>query len=154
MTYRVTRRGRILPLGTTILMGAALHVGSVSAQPNATPTGLGACGDNNSGISVPPGFCATVFADNLGHVRQLVAAPDGVVYANTWSGIYYQNDIPHAGGFLVALKDTKGDGHADVNIRFGETAATGGHGGTGIALYKDSLFAESNDRIVRYALAS
>jgi glucose/arabinose dehydrogenase/cytochrome c553 len=143
-----------LPLGTTILMGAALHVGSVSAQPNAIPTGLGACGDNNSGISVPPGFCATVFADNLGHVRQLVAAPDGVVYANTWSGIYYQNDIPHAGGFLVALKDTKGDGHADVNIRFGETAATGGHGGTGIALYKDSLFAESNDRIVRYALAS
>jgi hypothetical protein len=36
--------------------------------------------------------------------------------------------------------------------RFGETFADGGHGGTGIALYKGSLYAEINDRIVRYPL--
>src|SRR5438067_1694308 len=36
--------------------------------------------------------------------------------------------------------------------RFSETVQSGGKGGTGIGTYKGSLFAESNDRIVRYAL--
>jgi hypothetical protein len=71
----------------------------VSAQTNS-------CGDNG-GITLPPGFCATIFADNLGHARQMAFGPDGVLYLNTWSGVYYQNDKPPDGGFLVALKDTK-----------------------------------------------
>ena len=79
-------------------------------------------------------------------------APDGTVYVNTWSGIYYGNDKPHDGGFLIALKDTKGTGHADVNVRFGPTFAEGAHGGTGIWLYKNSLYAELDDKIVRYVL--
>ena len=37
------------------------------------------------------GFCATVFADNIGHARHMVVAPNGVVYVNTWSGRYYAN---------------------------------------------------------------
>ena len=78
--------------------------------------------------------------------------PDGTVYVNTWSGVYYGNDKPHDGGFLIALKDTKGTGHADVNVRFGPTFAEGAHGGTGIWLYKNWLYAELNDKIVRYAL--
>ncbi|HEX8764453.1 MAG TPA: c-type cytochrome, partial [Candidatus Acidoferrum sp.] len=55
-------------------------------------------------------------------------------------------------GFLVALQDKSGSGKADVNERFGETVQSGGHGGTGIGIYKGALFAESNDRIVRYSL--
>jgi glucose/arabinose dehydrogenase/mono/diheme cytochrome c family protein len=39
-----------------------------------------------------------------------------------------------------------------LNQRFGETAQSGGAGGTGIGLYKGGLFAEINDKIVRYAL--
>src|SRR2546427_9225236 len=46
----------------------------------------------------PAGFCATVFADNLGHPRHIAVAPNGVVYVNTWSGRYYGNDQPPAGG--------------------------------------------------------
>jgi glucose/arabinose dehydrogenase len=110
------------------------------------------CPEPESGLSLPNGFCATIFADKIGHARQLVVAPDGTVYVNTWSGVYYGNDTPPAGGFLIALKDRKGSGRADVNVRFGETPAEGGHGGTGIALYKDWLYAEINDRIVRYEL--
>jgi glucose/arabinose dehydrogenase/mono/diheme cytochrome c family protein len=53
---------------------------------------------------------------------------------------------------LVALQDTSGTGKADVNQRFGETVQSGGAGGTGIGLYKGALFAEINDKIVRYAL--
>ena len=51
-----------------------------------------ACSDDNGGLTLPPNFCATVFADNLGHARHLVVAPNGVVYVNTWSGRYYAND--------------------------------------------------------------
>lgn len=110
------------------------------------------CSGGGGGITLPKGFCATIFADNIGHARQLVVAPDGTVFVNTWSGVYYGNDKPHAGGFLIALKDTKGAGQADVNVRFGQTFVEGSHGGTGIALYKNWLYAEVNDRILRYRL--
>jgi glucose/arabinose dehydrogenase/mono/diheme cytochrome c family protein len=95
-----------------------------------------------------------VFADNLGHARHIVVAPNGVVYVNTWSGRYYGNDKPHEGGFLVALQDTTGSGHADVNLRFGDTVQTGSAGGTGIGLYGGALYAEMNDRILRYQLSA
>jgi glucose/arabinose dehydrogenase len=93
-----------------------------------------------------------VFADNIGHARQMVVAPNGVLYVNTWSGRYYRNDKPPAGGFLIALKDTTGNGRADVVVRFGPGTESGNAGGTGIALYNCALYAETNDRIVRYAL--
>jgi hypothetical protein len=93
------------------------------------------CPDSASGLKLPPGFCATIFADGIGHARHLVVAPTGIVYVNTWSGRYYGNDTPHAGGFLVALRDTTGTGKADVIRRFGETVQSGGAGGTGIGLY-------------------
>ena len=93
-----------------------------------------------------------MFADNLGHARHLAVAPNGVVYVNTWSGRYFHYDTPPPGGFLIALQSTKGDGHADNIARFGPTQADGNAGGTGIAIYKDHVYAETNDRIVRYAL--
>jgi glucose/arabinose dehydrogenase/mono/diheme cytochrome c family protein len=117
------------------------------AAPGRAP-----CAADNGGITLSPGFCASVFADNIGHARHLVVAPNGVVYVNTWSGRYYGNDKPPAGGFLVALQDTKGTGRADVVMRFGSGAESGNHGGTGVALYNGGLFAETNDRIVRYLL--
>ncbi len=110
------------------------------------------CPSDDSGLKLPAGFCATIFADGIGHARHLVVAPSGVVYVNTWSGEYYGNETPHAGGFLVALQDRTNTGKADVNERFGETVQSGGAGGTGIGLYKDSIYAEINDRIVRYSL--
>src|SRR5207302_2165201 len=110
------------------------------------------CPNDDSGLQLPSGFCATVFADDIGHARHMVVAPSGVLYVNTWSGRYYGNDTPHAGGFLVALQDKTGAGKADVIERFGETVQTGGAGGTGIGMYKGSVYAEINDRIVRYAL--
>ena len=133
--------------------GAGVSAATAQSAPNDRPPSSSACTSDSGGITVPSGFCATVFADNIGHARHLVVAPNGVVYVNTWSGKYYGNDTPPPGGFLLALQDTKGDGHADVAIRFGGTVATGDAGGTGIALYRNGLFAETNDRIVRYDLS-
>jgi glucose/arabinose dehydrogenase/mono/diheme cytochrome c family protein len=120
----------------------------------AAGTAREGCPNDLSGLKLPNGFCATIFADGIGHARHMVVAPSGVLYVNTWSGEYFGNDTPHTGGFLVALEDQTGAGKADLNERFGETVRSGGAGGTGIGLYNGSLYAESNDRIVRYTLAS
>lgn len=113
-----------------------------------------ACAADNGGITLPPDFCASIFADSLGHARHLVVAPNGVVYVNTWSGRYYGRDTAKARGFLIALRDTSGHGRADVVARFGPSEASGAHGGTGIGLHDGWLYAEEGDRIVRYALPS
>jgi glucose/arabinose dehydrogenase/mono/diheme cytochrome c family protein len=139
------------------LIGMLLVSVSSSAAQDVrgnTASGAGACAGDNGGITLSPGFCATVFADNIGHARHMVVAPNGVVYVNTWSGRYYANvsDKVPAGGFLVALQDTTGNGRADKVVRFGPGVESGNAGGTGIALYNGALFAETNDRIVRYAL--
>lgn len=110
------------------------------------------CAGDNGGLSLSPGFCATVFAENIGHARHLVVAPNGVVYVNTWSGPYYAGLEQQQGGLLVALQDTKGSGRADVIKRFGDSFALGNSGGTGIALYQGALYVDVKDRIVRYTL--
>ena len=104
--------------------------------------------NDDTTLKLPPGFCGTVFADGIGQSRHLVVSPSGLVYVKTRSGRYYGNDVPHAGGFLVALQDKNGTGKADVIARFGETRQSGGAGGTGIGLYQGWLYAETNDRIV------
>lgn len=137
------------------LAAICVGVSMLPAQNQSNPAAEAkseACPNDDSGLTLPAGFCATVFADGIGHARHMVAAPSGVLYVNTWSGRYYGNDAPHAGGFLAALQDRSGSGKADVIQRFGETVETGGKGGTGIGMFNGSLFAEINDRIVRYPL--
>jgi glucose/arabinose dehydrogenase/mono/diheme cytochrome c family protein len=145
---------RLLSAIATTGVALFVHSSPASAQTprNRGPQTNGHACPNDSGLELPPGFCATVFADGIGHARHLVVAPSGVVYVNTWSGRYYGDDTPHAGGFLVALQDTTGSGKADVNQRFGATVQSGGAGGTGIAMYKGAIYAEINDKIVRYTL--
>jgi glucose/arabinose dehydrogenase/mono/diheme cytochrome c family protein len=141
----------MLALGTLVSFSGALAQ-TAPAQTPATRAAPSASCPQDAGITLSPGFCATVFADNLGHVRDMVVAPGGVLYANTWSGRYYHFDKPPPGGFLIALKDTKGAGRADVVQRFGPGVSEGAAGGSGIALYKSAVYAEVNDRIVRYKL--
>jgi hypothetical protein len=35
--------------------------------------------NDDSGLTLPPGFCATVFADDIGHARHMVVALSGVL---------------------------------------------------------------------------
>src|SRR6266404_7626349 len=151
----------LLSAVATLLSGvvavAAMCTGSLLTPPQsgsspATEGKSEVCAKDDSGLKLPAGFCGTVFADGIGHARHMVVAPSGVVYVNTWSGRYYGNDTPPAGGFLVALQDKGGAGKAEVIQRFGETIESGSAGGTGIELYRGALFAEVDDRIMRYAL--
>ena len=142
-----------LPIAGVLLMSVQPSAAQDARNANAGAGNV--CAGDNGGITLSPGFCATVFADNVGHARHMVVAPNGVVYVNTWSGRYYantENAKAPDGGFLLALQDTTGSGRADKIVRFGPGVESGNAGGTGIALYNGALFAETNDRIVRYAL--
>ena len=145
------RSGRMAKLGVSIATLLAT-VSPSAARDRHSAAAVAPCTGDNGGITLPAGFCATVFADNIGHARQMVVAPNGVLYVNTWSGRYYGNDTPPSGGFLVALQDTTGTGHADLVTRFGPGTESGNAGGTGIAFYNGALYAETNDRIVRHTL--
>jgi glucose/arabinose dehydrogenase len=147
MNSRMTSGGLSAPTAATALAATLLLF---AGSPTRAETE--ACAGDNGGITLSPGFCATVFADKLGHVRHLAVAPNGVVYANTWSGRYYRGDTTRPDPFLIAIESTKHDGQADQVARFGPTKAEGDAGGTGIAIYQHYVYAEANDRIVRYAL--
>jgi hypothetical protein len=73
---------RVWPINalTIFLAGLLLTTGARSdAQTTgqASTAGLGACVGDNGGIMLSPGFCATVFADKLGHARHLAVTPNG-----------------------------------------------------------------------------
>jgi glucose/arabinose dehydrogenase len=130
--------------------------GDSTVASTTQTAGTAACTGDNGGITLPNGFCATVFADTIGHARHIVVASNGDIYVNTWSGKYYSGPT-HPGGFLVALRDTNNDGKADIIRRFGPDAQHKNEGGTGIGIYKGALYAEEGDtiakRIVRYAIS-
>ena len=154
-------RARKLAIVLVPALAALLTVSAVLVAQSKAPSAAvkpaakaSACAKDDSGLVLPPGFCATVFADDIGHARHMAVSPANVVYVNTWSGRYYGNAKSHDGGFLVALQDKSGHGKADVVERFGETVQSGGRGGTGIYIYNSGLFVEINDRIVRYKLPS
>lgn len=90
-------------------------------------------------LILPPGFKATVFADNIGAARHIVVASNGDVYVALW-------DNGSERGGVLALRDTDGDGRADLKERFGE------EGGSGIALRDNSLFFATWTTVFRYEL--
>ncbi|MGC2828936.1 MAG: hypothetical protein WB994_04800, partial [Candidatus Acidiferrum sp.] len=65
------------------VIGAACVFGllvPVRSQPKAGMAAeSGGCPNDDSGLKLPAGFCATVFADGIGHARHMVAAPNGVL---------------------------------------------------------------------------
>jgi len=136
-------------LGATAATGALMlaHVGGIE---QAHAAAAGSC--DKAGLSLPPGFCATVFADGVGPGRQMAMASDGTLYVNTLSSAVIQNKQKPDQGFMVALKDTNGDGKADLVEHFGPTPNDKSIGGTGVAIWKGGLFLEQDDKIVRYAL--
>ena len=49
-------------------------------KPKAAADASKPCPNDDSGLKLPAGFCATVFAEGIGHARHMVVGPDGVVY--------------------------------------------------------------------------
>ena len=88
-----------LTVSVFALMMSAFAASPASAAPECDP--------GNGGITLPKGFCALVAVDDIGAARHAVAAPNGDLY------VALQAKGGGAGG-VVALHDSKGDGHFDV----------------------------------------
>ncbi len=105
----------------------------------AEQTAFPECDADNGGIQLPDGFCALVVADALGAARHLDVAPNGDIFV----AIRNQQNAP---GGIIALRDTDGDGRADLEERFGED------GGKSIQLRGDYLYFGRDNAIVRYPM--
>ena len=123
-----------------LMVGAALAITYSSApEPRKKP----ACDANNAGLTLPEGFCATLFADSLGAPRHLVVAPTGDVVVNVTPR---RGPDPNAGnpGGVFILRDADGDGKAEVKRRAADAA------GTGIAIANGYVYATSGVNVLRY----
>jgi glucose/arabinose dehydrogenase len=113
--------------------GATPDNGDPSSATGVTGSAL-ECDPDNGGITLPDGFCAIVFADDLGRGRHLAVADNGDVYLALREG----------DEGVVALRDTTGDGRADVVERFGD------HVGTEIRLDDGFLYFGTDESVLRY----
>lgn len=118
--------------GCLLLTAALLPANAVLAAESPTY-----CDPGNGSITLPNGFCATVFADNLGTARQLAVASNGDVYVALLN--------PAHGGGIVALRPGT-DGRAAEIKYFGQ------YGGTGIGIHGGYLYFATPTEVLRYKL--
>lgn len=145
-------------IGLTLIAGActsgekAPPARTDSGAARATASPAAACGDN-AGLTLPAGFCATVFADSIVGGRHVAVASNGDVYI-TLEGTRPSPEKVMSGAArtvkgtsFVALRDTSHDGRADIVQR------VQGIGNTGIGLFNGHVYVDEGTRIVRYARA-
>ena len=109
--------------------GALLAASAPLAGPVARIAAKPAC---DPAVRVPPGFCATLFAEGLSAPRHIAVAPNGDVFAAS------------ARAGVIALRDTNGDGRADIRKGWG------GEAGTGIAFDGGHLYFAADGTIYRW----
>lgn len=103
----------------------------------AAPPNAAAPDTTASGISLPPGFSATLFAEGLPTPRHIVVRGNGDVYVTLRSGQAKFQATEDPGG-ITALRDTDGDGVADITRMFGRPDID-----TGLALRDGYLYFSS-----------
>jgi len=123
------------------LVLAAVLLPAIAAAQAPRPARVDVkCAADNGGISLPSGFCASIFADSLPGPRQLVVASNGDVFV-ALSG--RGRDVP---GGVIALRDTDRDGIADERRRIGEFRASG------IGLFDSHLYVENTTAVLRFRM--
>lgn len=132
---------------TTEACTGARDAGEADSASAAIARDSGCPGDN-VGLTLPKGFCVSVFADKLGHARGVAVASNGDVY------VALEGTVPSRPGAqslprssFAALRDTNSDGHADI-VKY-----VGTMGSTGIGIFNGYLYVDEGHQIVRYARA-
>jgi len=111
------------------------------------------CDEGNGGITLPAGFCAAVFADEIGVARHLVVTPAGDVYvalenAERSSANSTRVTGENGRGGIMALRDTNADGRADIRFRINDVSHSG------MALRLPWLYSSTQTTVLRYRLDS
>src|ERR671913_730186 len=104
--------------------------GPAAPKPPATPVakpGLPTCDANNGGLTLPAGFCALVVHEGgIGEARHIVVNDNGDIYVILRRGPRPSPTEPFSDGGIIGLRDTNGDGKADVvSEKFGTIGGTG-----------------------------
>lgn len=115
------------PFAPALVVAVAL-LSSGSAPPSVVPS----CAPDNAGLVLPAGFCATLFADAVGPVRNLTVLPNGDVIAERLRG------------GPILLRDTTGAGVATLRSELS------GSSGTGVAYADRRLYVAADDHVTRY----
>jgi glucose/arabinose dehydrogenase len=128
-----------------VAAGACDDNGNSITAPNPSIV----CDADNGGLTLPAGFCAVVVADLTTNAqpaaaRHMAITPNGDLFVAINSP---NNQNPAFG--IVGLRDTNGDGKADVQSPFSANL-----GGSGIAWMNGRLFFGANDRVLRFNLPS
>jgi glucose/arabinose dehydrogenase len=131
--------------------GGDANRGADSAAAANSAAAPAPCTTGTADLTLPTGFCASVFADSIVHARHLAVASNGDVYV-TLEGTQPAPEKPISGAdksapppaSFVALRDTNADGRADSVKRVGSL------GNTGIGLYNGYLYVDEGKQIVRY----
>jgi len=135
-------RSRRLPAPVACILAAGLLTGAdarLSPDPvSRTAHSAPRCAPDGGGIRLARGLCAVVVGEQPG-ARHIAVAANGDLFLALTS-------TQRAPGGVVALRDEKGDGHAEPSRRFGPD------GGTGIALRAGYLYFALNDAVLRWKL--
>jgi glucose/arabinose dehydrogenase len=123
-----------------VLISGGLTACHDEASSTAGDTTVSTCGDGDAGLTLPAGFCATIFADDAGPVRLGAMSDDGTLYVIRRGGVEEE-------GGILALRDTTDDGVADVRLDFGPDVR-----GTGVEMVDSLLYVEANGAVVRYVI--
>jgi len=129
---------RSSPLTLTVLAATIVTIGACGRHRASATSATGGC---DSTITLPAGFCAVVFSESAGPARSVAVRRNGDVIVGVL-------DVRRQPGGILALRDTDGDGHADLAERFGES------GVHGVLLSDDSvLYASTATAVLRYRFA-
>jgi glucose/arabinose dehydrogenase len=125
-----------------LAFAAAAATLAAGAAPAPSP-GPPVCTAGNAGLTLPPGFCATLYAESLTAPRHMVVAPNGDLVVSLRSTRSQAGMVP---GGVVILRDSDGDGRADQRHKFGEYSSSA------VALVGEMLYVDAGSAILRYRL--
>ena len=121
----------------------SLKINDVQETSVALPADTSKQNDKNGGLFLPDGFEALVVVDSIGPARHLAVNDNGDIY------VKLRIDTGDKGN--MALRDTTGDGRADIIQRFGDYPNDGTFA-TEMRIYKDYLYFSSELVVYRQKL--
>ena len=109
------------------------------------------CDQGDGGITLPRGFCASVFADEVGVARHLVVTSTGDLYVALEDAHRPSANSTHVRGEngrggMMALRDTNADGRADIRLRINDASHSG------MVFRSPWLYSSSVESVLRYRL--
>jgi glucose/arabinose dehydrogenase len=129
---------RILAAG----IAAVSVAGALAARSHKAPE----CAPDNGGIHLPPGFCATVFADSLPQPRHMWVMPNGDVYVSLL-GFRPRGTTPAVPGGVILLRDADKDGRAETTMDVAR-----GFSSSEVAVFDNHLYTENGTNVFRFPI--